>query len=742
MSWELVRSCTVAIATPQGEVGGTGFFISPKGHLLTCAHVVEDVGGWEKVRVKGQAVSLVYLGDRTEDDFAVLLLSGYQGNFVPLSLNFKPMARFLAIGYGRRDFPEGASIDGGITDINPHKKYNNLLMLRLRVMADAQRIQGGYSGSPAFDAETQRAIGLIAVCDNTEGALAVPLTTMREKWPTLDQFLNQPAPVPPVTTVETTSQSQRVFISYRSKDPDLSLAQKFYEYLKAAGHQPFMAGASIKLGENWPQRIDRELKQCDYFLLLLSPESVTSEMVTEEVRRAKELQSRHQEHKPIILPIRVNFPLDAPLNYNLRGYLSRIQQREWQSSADTSGILQEILSLLSAGEAPKQAESEIKVAPAVESPNSPPLPVAEPELPRGQIGLASPFYVSREPLESRCYQAIEKRGALIRIKAPRQMGKTSLLSRILHHAEQQSCKAVSLSFQQTDESIFQDLNQFLRRFCALISRQLGVSPRKVNECWDDELFGPKDNCDEYFKQYLLADLNSPLVLGLDEVDRIFPYNQVAKEFLMLLRAWNEKAKVDSTWAKLRLVMVHSTETYVVMDTNASPFNVGLSIELPEFNPTQVLDLAKRHGLVWGTGEVEQLMGMVGGHPYLVRLALYKIAQQDLTLNQLLQEAATESGLYGDHLRQHLWNLQQHPELMAAFKQAMMTTQPVRLEPILAFKLHGMGLVNRQGDDVMLRYDLYRLYFRERLRVGVAKSRDDLNSRDGETGRRRDGETRF
>jgi hypothetical protein len=40
----------------------------------------------------------------------------------------------------------------------------------------------------------------------------------------------------------------RVFISYRSKEPDSGLAQQFYELLKAAGHHVFLAGES-RVGE-------------------------------------------------------------------------------------------------------------------------------------------------------------------------------------------------------------------------------------------------------------------------------------------------------------------------------------------------------------------------------------------------------------------------------------------------------------------------------------------------------------
>lgn len=236
-----------------------------------------------------------------------------------------------------------------------------------------------------------------------------------------------------------------------------------------------MAGESIRLGENWAQRVDEELERADYFLLLLSPKSATSEMVTEEVRRAKELRDRHPNHKPVILPIRVNFPWDSPLNYDLRGYLNRIQQREWKTEADTTKILQEILTLLAAGSPPPAAppESDEADLPQPLPPSTfPPLPIAEPELPGRQVDLASVFYVEREPIEADCYEAIARSGALIRIKAPRQMGKTSLLSRILQQAKELDYLTVPLSFQLADTAVFADLDKFLRWFCASVGRRL------------------------------------------------------------------------------------------------------------------------------------------------------------------------------------------------------------------------------------------------------------------------------
>jgi len=524
----------------------------------------------------------------------------------------------------------------------------------------------------------------------------------------------EPVPVYQILPARPTEINQkRVFISYRAQEPDSTLAEQFYQALTAAGHEAFIAGGSIQLGENWPQRIETELKHCDYLLLLLSEPSATSEMVTEEVRRAKELRDTHPEGKPVILPVRVNFPLSAPLNYNLRGYLDQIQQREWHSEADTSALIQEVLDIFEKGTTLEEVrETPPNIPSAWETPDNPPLPTAMPELPEAQLDVASAFYVERPPIESRCYETITQPGSLIRIKAPKQMGKTTLMARILHQAGELGYRTVPLSFQLADSKIFRDLDQFLRWFCAIVGRRLRL-PNQLNDYWD-EIFGSKDNCTAYFEEYLLEDIATPLVLALDEVDSIFQYPEIAADFFALLRAWHEQAKSRDIWKKLRLVVVHSTEVYVPMDINQSPFNVGLPIELHPFTEEQVYSLARLHGL---RGEIEDfapLMAMVGGHPYLVRLALYHLARQDIALEEFLQTAPTEAGFYSDHLRRHLWNLQQNPELAAAMWQVASTNKPVRLESEIAFKLHSMGLVHLQGNEVTPRCNLYQQYFRDRL----------------------------
>ncbi len=332
------------------------------------------------------------------------------------------------------------------------------------------------------------------------------------------------------------------------------------------------------------------------------------------------------------------------------------------------------------------------------------------EFPSGSVPLHSALYIERTPLEARAYEEIEQPGSLIRIKAPHQMGKTSLMLRILARAQERGMSTVSLNFQQADRKVFSCLDRFLRWFCTNISRQLQLEP-KLDDYWDEDI-GSKVSCTAYLQGYILTEIDSPLVLALDEVNYIFEHPEIASEFLALLRSWHEEAKVINVWQKLRLVVVHSTEVYIPLNINQSPFNIGLPIEFTNFTKEQVQDLVQRHGLNWhGNSEVEQLMAMLDGHPYLVRIALYHLSRGDISLPKMLTEAPSLKGIYSNHLRRHLVTLQQHSELRSGLQQVIESQKSVRLKAITAYKLESMGLVKLRRDSVTVSCQLYRLYFR-------------------------------
>ncbi|MFS0517495.1 AAA-like domain-containing protein [Nostoc sp. UIC 10607] len=346
------------------------------------------------------------------------------------------------------------------------------------------------------------------------------------------------------------------------------------------------------------------------------------------------------------------------------------------------------------------------------------------EFPSGPVSLNSRFYIPRPPIEELAYAKMAEPGSLICIKAPKKMGKNSLILRLLKHANNQGLSTVMLDFQQADKAVFASLDKFLRWFCINVSRELQLEP-KLNDYWDEDM-GSKVSCSIYFQQYLLSALETPLVLVMDGVDWLYEYEEIVGELLLLVRSWHERAKGVEIWQKLRLVLVYSMEIFVPIKLTQSPFNIGLPIKLPPFTKEQVQDLAVRHGLDWTDSKnVESLMAMVGGYPYLVRLALYHLVGKgglEGDLEQLLQQAPTEAGIYHEYLRQFVLVLQDEPGLQDAFYEVINATNYVQLEPALAYKLQSMGLINLEGDRSTPACELYRLYFRQYL-----KKSDSLNN---------------
>ena len=324
-------------------------------------------------------------------------------------------------------------------------------------------------------------------------------------------------------------------------------------------------------------------------------------------------------------------------------------------------------------------------------------------------------YIPRPPVEQNCHATLQHPGALLRVKAPQKMGKTSLVNQLLCRMEQDNYRTVYLSLELADRrKHLVDLGQFLRWFCLNVNRELGISAT-LEDYWDEEGLGVKVSCTTYFEKYLLPHADSPLVLCLDDVDLLFPYPEVYEDFFGLLRSWHEKARSRRIWKKIRLMIVHSTDVYIRLNIHQSPFNVGVPVSLPEFTLAQAQILAEEYQLPGDIEQVKSLMGWVGGHPYLLKLAFLSLENQSENASDgLLKDLATESGIYGAHLRGHLLNLQQEPELAIALQKVTQAEKGVQLKPMIAYQLKSMGLISLTKNMARPRCKLYRDYFSEQL----------------------------
>ena len=503
----------------------------------------------------------------------------------------------------------------------------------------------------------------------------------------------------------------KVFISYkRNAEPDQSLALRLYEALRE--HHDVFIDQMIPVGTDWPKRIQAELETCDFLIPLLSEHSVHSEMVEAEIRMAHRL-GKAGAGKPKILPVRVAYT--APFEYLLSAYLDHLNWAIWESEADTEPLIEELLSAIAGGELSIAGDAKSEIVRPTEPVDLPrPRPSADPmrlELPSGTMDPDSKFYIEREG-DAICQTDIARQGVTLTIKAPRQLGKSSLLVRTMERAAAAGKAVAFLDFQLFDRDTLESPEAFFRTLCHWITDKLDLAD-EADRFWEAKL-GLVQRCTRYFRRHVLHEIDGSLVLAMDEVDRMFdcPFRS---DFFGMLRSWHNSRRPGNEWKRLDLALVISTEPYLLIDDlNQSPFNVGQVIELDDFTPDQVCDLNARHGHPLSEAQLTRLMSLIGGHPYLVRRALYLIASGQTDAETLLANAARDDGPFGDHLRRHLFRFRDKPDLRQAMAQIV--AHNTCSDDVLFFRLRGAGLARRAGQAVVPRYGLYDAYFRERFHV--------------------------
>ncbi|MGD1936812.1 MAG: AAA-like domain-containing protein [Cyanophyceae cyanobacterium] len=326
-------------------------------------------------------------------------------------------------------------------------------------------------------------------------------------------------------------------------------------------------------------------------------------------------------------------------------------------------------------------------------------------------------YVSHESIERECRSRLMEDGALVRIKAPHQMGKTELAVRLCRFARTQDYDCVVIDFQAVQAQQLAELDRFWRWFCQTIADAVDVKT-SLNEYWNTELLGSNSSCEKYLQKAVLRQTDKALVLILENVDRLFAEETlaIAEEVFRLVRAFHEKAKTSKPWRKLRQVLTYSTEPLAKLEfanTNYSPFNVGREVELKSLSAQQVGQLAQQFGVRLEDGAIAQLMMDFGGHPALIQQAFDRLrSEPSLDLNALYLDALCPTSSISSHLRNLERQLNQSG-LKDAIAQVVRASEPVEIPKEDAYGLYRLGLVDWESDRrrVKPRCRLYRDRFR-------------------------------
>jgi hypothetical protein len=229
---------------------------------------------------------------------------------------------------------------------------------------------------------------------------------------------------------------------------------------------------------------------------------------------------------------------------------------------------------------------------------------------------------------------------------------------------------------------------------------------------------PRQALTDFVGDMILKAQPTRLLLVFDEVDRAFDYPESREDLFSMIRSWHERrqrARNESPWKRLQLAIAHATNPALwIKDLSQSPFNVGLGLVLEDFNGQQVADLNQKHGNpLAGPEEVQRLMELVGGHPYLVRIALYTLTVEQWSLAELERVACDPGSPFAHHLN----------DCLSVVKQDRVLTKEVRSilkrnicsSDAIFQKLWTAGLVQgRSPKAVTMRCRLYHDFLEPRL----------------------------
>ena len=340
------------------------------------------------------------------------------------------------------------------------------------------------------------------------------------------------------------------------------------------------------------------------------------------------------------------------------------------------------------------------------------------ERPDGAIQHDSVFYIDRraDKIALEEISELKGKGVTLVIKGSRQCGKSSLLARVIERGKSIGKKIVFINFQSfVDAESLEDVHLFCRRLCLKISEELELGDdidheTKIADWWRGH--SATELCSSYIEENVLTKIDGKFILAMDEVEKTFDANFQA-DFFGMLRSWHNDRATFPLWESLDLVLVTSTEPYALIDNlDQSPFNVGEVISLADFEKHQVEDLNRRHGSPLDNGQIDYLWDLLGGHPFLVRKALYNLAKERIQWDEFKSHADHPRGLFGDHLRYYLYRIKQKTELADAFMEVV--SGSTEIEDEVFRRLEGAGLVTGESYQAEPRCRLYRDFFHKRL----------------------------
>ncbi|MBW4550635.1 MAG: AAA-like domain-containing protein [Aphanocapsa sp. GSE-SYN-MK-11-07L] len=303
----------------------------------------------------------------------------------------------------------------------------------------------------------------------------------------------------------------------------------------------------------------------------------------------------------------------------------------------------------------------------------------------GSLPMDAPTYVVRSA-DRFLYKAL-RRAEFCYVLNPRQMGKSSLMVRMIDHLQREGVYCAPIDMTRIgSETVTPD--QWYKGVAFELGRRFGLFGKFNLKAWwkEREDVSPVQRLSEFIEEVLLVEVGveegtpAKLVIFIDEIDSILGLKFPVNDFFALIRSCYNQRSLNPEYRRLTFALFGvTTPSDLSTNNQITPFNIGQSIQLEGFKEYEAQPLLQ--GLAEKVSNPQTLLKAVlawtSGQPFLTQ-KICKLIRNTSSPIPANGEACWLENLVQTNVIEN-WESQDEPEHLRTIRDRLLQSkQSVRL----------------------------------------------------------------
>ncbi|ESA34860.1 serine threonine protein kinase [Leptolyngbya sp. Heron Island J] len=296
----------------------------------------------------------------------------------------------------------------------------------------------------------------------------------------------------------------------------------------------------------------------------------------------------------------------------------------------------------------------------------------------GSLPMDAPTYVVRSA-DRNLYKVL-KQGDFCYILNARQMGKSSLMVRMLHHLQREgySCAAIDMT-RLGSETVTPE--QWYKGFVVELWRSFDlISKVNLKNWWAERKdVSPVLRLSQFIEEFLLIEEDSDeslqkRVILLDEIDNLLGLSFPVNDFFALIRSCYNQRSINPAYRSLTFALLGVvTPSDLISDRKRTPFNIGQAIPLEGFKEHEAQPLLSGLAEKVSNPQVllKEILAWTGGQPFLTQ-KLCKLVRSTTDSIPTNGEAAWIEKLVRERVIEN-WESQDEPEHLRTIRDRILNS---------------------------------------------------------------------